>query len=216
MDIGCFTEQLCSNTYTVTATDGSAAVIDPGYVGQAGYEAALKFGSKLKYILLTHRHSDHILAAARLKSLTGAKIAIHRLDKVGLTDPNASLFDMVSSYYCDAQELTEPDILLEDGDKLTFSDICFEVMHTPGHTVGSVCFICDKAVFTGDTLFEGSIGRTDFPTGSDADMIESLSTLSSLNGDFTLYPGHGEVTTLNNEREFNRYMRNCKNGRLYY
>ncbi len=205
----------CCNTYIVTASDGSAAVIDPGYDDTEGFNAAVALGDKLKYILLTHRHSDHIHSAAALKAATGAEIAIGRLDVEGLLSPSASLFYEVSSWKYATQPEMNADILLDDGDKITLGDVTLAVMHTPGHTVGGVCYICEDVIFSGDTLFCGSMGRVDFPTGDAAVMAKTLCKLADLEGDYTLCSGHGDITTLQAERVNNMYIRMAKNGTLY-
>lgn len=207
--------EFCCNTYIITASDGSAAVIDPGYEGTEGYNAAIALGSKLKYILLTHRHSDHLLATAPLAAATGAKIAIGRLDAEGLLSPSASLFYEVSSWRFASQTTVNADILLDDGDKITFCDVTLTVMNTPGHTVGGVCYVCGDVIFSGDTLFKDSMGRVDFPTGDVVSMAKTLCKLADLEGDYTVCSGHGDITTLQNEREHNMYIRMAKNGTLY-
>ncbi len=205
----------CCNTYIITANDGSAAVIDPGYDDTEGFIAALSLSSNLKYILLTHRHSDHIHSAAALKAATGAQIAIGRFDAEGLLSPSASLFYEVSSWKYAAQSQMNADILLDEGDKIRFGDVELGVLHTPGHTVGGVCYICEDVIFSGDTLFKGSMGRIDFPTGDTSAMIKTLCRLADLEGDYTVCSGHGDITTLQAERENNMYIRMAKNGTLY-
>lgn len=205
----------CCNTYIVTASDGTAAVIDPGYEGTDGYNAAALLGDRLKYILLTHRHSDHLHAAAPLSAATGAEIAIGRLDAEGLMSPSASLFYEVSSFMFDSQQTAEADILLDDGDTVAFGDVTLTVMHTPGHTVGGVCYIGDGVIFTGDTLFAGSMGRVDFPTGDVQMMAQSLCAIADLEGNPTVCAGHGELTDLQRERDNNIYIRMARNGTLH-
>ncbi len=210
-----YPSSFCCNTYIITATDGSAAVIDPGYTDTDGYNAALALGDNLKYILLTHRHSDHIHATAPLAEATGAKVAIGRLDVEGILSPSASLFYEVSSWRYASQPNVNADILLDDGDMITFGDVALTVMHTPGHTIGGVCYCSDDVIFTGDTLFKGSMGRVDFPTGDVGVMAKTLCKLADLDGDYTLCSGHGDITTLEAERNNNIYIRMAKNGTLY-
>ena len=101
---------------------------------------------------------------------------------------------------------TEPDILLHDGDRLPFAGRVITVLHTPGHTAGSVCFLIDDCLFSGDTLFAGTVGRTDLPSGSSGDMLTSAARLAALPGEYKIYPGHGEATTLSRERISNPYL----------
>lgn len=205
----------CCNTYIITASDGQCAVIDPGYENTDAYKAAAALGDRLKYILLTHRHSDHLLAAAPLKAATGARIAIGRLDAEGLLSPSASLFYEVSSFMFDRQQTVNADVLLDDGDAVQIGDVSLKVMNTPGHTAGGVCFIGDGVIFTGDTLFAGSVGRTDFETGSASQLAQSLCALAALGGDYTVCPGHGGITSLQEERTANVYIRMAQNGTLH-
>lgn len=206
MNYKSYFSNICSNSYIIE-DNGEYAVVDPGYPGSDGCNAAVALGDRLKYILLTHRHVDHLLAAAEIRRKTGAKIAIHSLDAVGLSDKEASLFEPVASFYNDDQELCEADIMLNDGDKITLGKTQIKVLHTPGHSCGGVCFIADKTLFSGDTLFAGGIGRTDFADGSEKDMFESLRKLFNLAGDYTVCPGHGPLSTLDAERNTNPYMR---------
>lgn len=210
-----FFQNFCCNTYIIYGQNGDCAVIDPGYEGTEGFDAAAALGERLKYILLTHRHSDHLLAAAPLKRLTGAKIAIHKEDAVGLSDPTASLFYQVSSYFFDKQEPCEADLLLDEGDVIDVGGDKLTVLHTPGHSAGCICFLGDGVIFSGDTLFAGGMGRVDFPTGDVEKMRESLIRLCDLNGELVLCSGHGEASTIGVEKITNPYVRMAKNGTLY-
>ncbi|MEA4853560.1 MAG: MBL fold metallo-hydrolase [Christensenella sp.] len=197
---------LFENCYIVRADDSSdAVVIDPG----DGYDAILrqieKQGLTVSYILLTHGHADHIAAAAELKEKYGAKIAVHKLDALMLTDPMKNL----SQFMGRAVNVGKPDILLEDGNIMDAAGLSFAVKHTPGHTPGGCCFIveAENIIFSGDTLFAGSMGRVDFPGSSEPDMLRSLKALAELPGDYRVLSGHGQETTLDAERRFNPYMR---------
>ena len=101
---------------------------------------------------------------------------------------------------------TSADILVDDGQRLNLGDLNVKVLHTPGHTAGSVCFIIDRIIFTGDTLFCGTIGRYDFPSGDFKTIIKSIERIVNLDGDYDLYPGHMDCTTLQYEREHNPYI----------
>lgn len=162
------------------------AVIDPG--ADAPRIAARVGERRIAAILLTHCHFDHIGAAAALRG-EGTEIVIHRLDAAGLTDPviNASLGMM-------GRPMTAPRAtrLVEDGDTLDVAGVRFQVLHTPGHTAGGVCYLCEEAgvIFTGDTVLCGTCGRTDLPTGSEAQMEASLDRLEPLLRKYRYYGGH--------------------------
>jgi len=152
-------------------------------------------GWTLKLIVSTHRHWDHIGDNAAVAEATGAPIAVHALDRHGLEHPEPlyAPFPIVPSVA--AVELAE-------GGRITFGAIDLEVLHTPGHTEGSVCLLDRQAglLFSGDTLFAGAWGRTDLPGGSDAAMVESLIRLSRLEPSLQVLPGHGGITTIERER----------------
>jgi glyoxylase-like metal-dependent hydrolase (beta-lactamase superfamily II) len=151
--------------------------------------------------LLTHGHFDHILGAGELQQATGAKILIHALDRECLTDGKANLLPQFSD--TGSINLTA-DRLLEEGDVISFGDILLRVLHTPGHSRGSVCFISEseQLIFTGDTLFAQGFGRTDFYGSNPADMVSSLERLADLQGNYRVLPGHGPATSLNAERKY--------------
>ncbi len=195
---------LMSNCCIITAENGDAAVVDPGSFGVKLRKTLEEEGVKeLKYILLTHGHFDHISGTQKLKDAFGGKIAVHRLDAPCLQDPEesrASLFGLFSPSF-------DADIIVEDGDKLPFGDGEIEVIHTPGHTVGSVCYEIGEHLFTGDTLFRLSIGRTDFPGGSMEEMMSSMKKLKALEGFYKVYPGHETLSDLDYEKAYNPYMK---------
>lgn len=192
------------NCYAAILNDG-IFLVDPGEFTSELEEFAKKNSSDIKYILLTHMHFDHIRAVAQVKEICPkAKIVIHTLDADGLSDSVLSLAYLFGF----EQEKVKADILCNDKDVLKLGSTEIKVIHTPGHTQGGVCYMAENVIFTGDTVFEGSIGRTDFPGGSFEVLAESLEKIKDINGDFTLYPGHGNCTTLDKERLFNPYMRN--------
>ncbi|MCR5484593.1 MAG: MBL fold metallo-hydrolase [Clostridiales bacterium] len=196
-----------TNCYVaVDEKSGEAVVVDPGdcteeLIGLLNDESI----KNVSYILLTHSHFDHVCGVNELRRLTGAKVAVHSLDAPALLEENTE-FARSSGYI---QKRTEPDILLNDGDVITAGDMQFEVMHTPGHTVGGVCYIekKERVIFSGDTLFCRTVGRTDFPGGSVLQLNESLRRLCALDGDYEVLPGHNRSTTLSSERVKNIYMR---------
>lgn len=157
----------------------------------------------LKYILLTHGHFDHIIGARDTKAKYGAKVVISSEDKPMLSSSKLSL-----AAFCNApQNDVEADVVVADGDKITLGDTVIKVMSTPGHTLGSVCYIAENCIFSGDTLFYCSCGRTDFPSGSPEQMMSSLQKLKALDGDYKVYTGHNNLTTLDFERKNNPYMK---------
>jgi glyoxylase-like metal-dependent hydrolase (beta-lactamase superfamily II) len=183
---------------------GEALVVDPG-VDNNRLEALLKQEgiTALKYILLTHGHFDHIGAVQSLKHFFGGDVVIHTGDAICLCDSDASL----ASGFGLEQNDVQADIVIDDGDVLTLGENKIRVLHTPGHTKGSVCYIVEDMIFSGDTLFKGTVGRTDFPGGSYEEIIASLSKLASLEGDYKVYPGHEALTTLEREKHYNPYMK---------
>ncbi len=194
-----------ANTY-IAVCGSSCAVIDPGDGASRIYKRCTDKGLKIEKILLTHAHFDHIIAVNELCALCGAEIVIHRGDFPALYNPslNLSVLGTGKGY------VTNSDInvtAVEDGDKIPVGDKEFSVMSTPGHTPGSCLYICDNIIFTGDTLFAGTIGRTDFPGGDVTEMKRSLKRICDLPGDYTLYSGHSGETSLDRERSFNYYLR---------
>jgi len=181
-----------------------AFIIDPGaqidkinaHIEHYGIET-------ITHILLTHGHFDHIGALCELKEQTGAKVCIHGKDADMLSSNDTNL---AASAYT-AVKLCKPDVILHDRDVLKAAGIDVEVLHTPGHSGGSVCYLADNVMFSGDTLFYRFCGRTDFP-GSDTDeYYHSLNViLKSLDQDYIVYTGHGVKTTLFAEFEQNPYF----------
>ena len=157
----------------------------------------------LKYILLTHGHFDHIIGVKSVKEKYGAQVVISKEDEPMLNSSKLSL-----AVFCNApQNNVDADIIVKDGDEITLGEIIIKVMSTPGHTSGSVCYIAENCIFSGDTLFYCSCGRTDFPSGSPEQMMSSLQKLKALDGDYKVYTGHNNLTTLDFERKNNPYMK---------
>ena len=172
-----------------------AAVIDPG--GDAPRLLTALKGLDVRYILLTHGHYDHTGAAAELSAaFPKAEVYIHEKD---YRDVDPSLFPLHT-------ELSGVHFYGE-GDRLVLGTLALEVLHTPGHSEGSVTLRCGELLFCGDTLFAGSCGRTDFPGGSVPKMMASLRRLGELEGDLQVLPGHMESSTLAAERQYNPYLR---------
>ncbi len=183
----------------------SAFIIDPGGDAALIKEAIEANGLKAEYIVNTHAHFDHVGANREMKDLTGAQVALHSHDAVLMTE--ASEHGAIWGIETKAQPA--PDLLLKDGSTLSAGPVTLEVLHTPGHTPGGVCLYLRDAgiIFTGDTLFASSIGRTDLEHGSHDELIESIRTrLLPLDDGVRVYPGHGPATTMGMEKEINPFV----------
>jgi hydroxyacylglutathione hydrolase len=160
---------------------------------------------KARYIILTHGHVDHILYAGEIKNETDGLICIHNDDVQLYSNPVLNGYDMFG-FNIDLLHFP-PDYQLKDGDKLPLGGSVLEIIHTPGHTPGGISILCDKMLFTGDTLFQLSIGRTDLFGGSLKQLAESIKNkLFTLEDDTVVYPGHGPSTTIGFERKNNPYV----------
>ncbi|MDR1630002.1 MAG: MBL fold metallo-hydrolase [Oscillospiraceae bacterium] len=199
--------ELQANSYILThGPSGETALIDCGECTPQLVSELEKCGlEKIKYILLTHGHFDHIFGVPDVKRLTGVPVMVHKDDADCLFDENRSL---AHRYFPGEQELFRADRLLEDGDVLSLGGQEIRVLHTPGHSKGSVCYVCGNLIFSGDTLFSRTVGRTDFPGGSVDELGQSVKKLFALPGDYIVYPGHHRLTTMETERKTNRFLRN--------
>lgn len=199
---------LDANCYIIRTSDGSAVVIDPAGEYKKIAAALYGMGAEAKKILLTHGHFDHTGAAAELKAASGASVYIHKDDAGMLPDGTKAL-----AFFCPGEPYkpVEPDVLVEDGDTIEQDGITFTVMHTPGHSAGSVCFLTEdengrKLMFAGDTIFKDSIGRSDTYSGDYMVQQRTLDRISELPDDYIIFPGHGPSTTLNAEKRFNPFL----------
>lgn len=193
---------IATNCYIVNESGRTdAVVIDPGAEYEKIKRVLSESGLTAKAVLLTHAHYDHCNAAARFQR-DGCAVYLHSADEVLLeTKENLA--------YRHGVEFNSfsPDILFSDGYAIDECGMIFTAIHTPGHTGGSVCYIAENFIFSGDTLFYMTVGRTDFATGSHSALISSVrDKLFTLNGDYTVCPGHGDITTLDFERKNNPYV----------
>ena len=182
-----------TNCYLAADDDGVCAVIDPGYTPERVLEAAQRYGLTIRAVLLTHGHFDHVGGVRGVAEAARCPVWLCEADTVLPERLTAGPL-----YYTDTYA---------DGDTVEVGSLRFTVLETPGHTPGSVCLLIGDAMFSGDTLFADSCGRTDFPGGSDAAMRASLRRLAGLSTDYRVYPGHGMDTTLAEEKRYNPYLR---------
>lgn len=160
-------------------------------------------GANLKYILLTHGHFDHIMGVNHFRKKYGAKAFIHEADKPLIADMN----NFLKKYMMEQGEIQQMDGTLVDGDSFRFGDKEVFVIHTPGHTKGGVCYLVDDKLFSGDTIFLESVGRTDLDGGNFEQLKESIvNKVFTLADNIEIYPGHGSKTTIKHEKENNRFM----------
>lgn len=191
------------NTYIVgDENTKKCVVVDPGGDYKDVIKALEKNSMHLEYIILTHGHGDHIGGVKELRSKTGAKVIAHTDEAEMLMDRKKNLS---SSMRCGAQEF-EADMYVNDKDKLAVGDLKFSFIHTPGHTKGGMCIRVGEHMFTGDTLFAGSMGRTDLYGGDYKQIDKSLKKLAKFEDNVRVYPGHGPSTTLGREKTTNPYM----------
>ncbi len=193
---------LQTNCYLVVCPDSRAAiVIDPADQADKILKAAQKKTAHIEQILLTHMHPDHLGALPALREATGAKVLGHRLD-VDLLNSSARFFGIRTEQI----PSLIPDILLDGGETITVGHLTGTIIHTPGHTPGSVCLQMGHNLFTGDTLFCQGIGRVDLPGGNLDNIVASIQKLFELPDETAVYPGHGPSTTNGAEKRDNPYV----------
>ncbi len=197
------------NCYLVISDKNNAVLIDAPEGAERILAELERQGAKLTKILLTHGHCDHIETVAEIAEKTGAEVFIHTDDAKKLTDSYLNLSEYFSMYLDEVRHYGHG-ICLDDGDTVIEDELLFTVFHTPGHTSGSVCYIIEDVIFSGDTLFRDSIGRTDMPDGDPIRLFASLKKLEEYAGrfdDYRLLSGHGGESTLSREKMHNPYLR---------
>ncbi len=191
-----------ANCYIVVRDDEheDAVLIDPG-ADAARIERELdKARLSVKAVLLTHGHFDHC-NAARYFQAKGAKVYLHEADEI-MTRTRLNMSELTGEPF----NAFTPDVLLTNGTEIDECGMTFRTLHTPGHTAGSVCYLLEDKLFTGDTLFCLGVGRTDLPTGDYRMLVSSVrDVLFKLSGDYSVFPGHGELTTLSYEKKHNMF-----------
>jgi glyoxylase-like metal-dependent hydrolase (beta-lactamase superfamily II) len=195
---------LQENSYVVACEETQeAAIIDPGAEADRIYRVVTFHGFTLKYVLNTHGHPDHVGGVADIIEKTGVPFFLHQ-DDMYLIEGFEQ--DPIRAFLA-ARTPPPPDRFLQDGDMISVGNLEFHVLHTPGHTPGGVCFLVQNVLFSGDTLFANSIGRTDLPGGNHQQLLTSIrDKLLSLDDAVRVYSGHGYASTIGNERQFNPFF----------
>ena len=192
-----------TNCYIVSGDNKNCVIIDPASDGNIITSEIEKLSFTPSAILLTHGHFDHIYALPELcKKYPNIKVYIHKDEVQYLRNTSLNLSPMFGENFVYTGNVNT----VNDGDTINEASITFSVMHTPGHTLGSCCYITVNSVFSGDTLFASTIGRTDFPMGDFEAILKSLDKIKKLDGDYNIYPGHNAATTLERERKTNPYL----------
>ncbi len=198
---------MAANCYILECEEThSAVVIDPGDEAARIFGIISKNSLELKLIVNTHAHIDHIAANTDLKEKTSAPLCIHSADADMLVNPEKNLSFFIGSPVTSPP----PDRLLSDGDILEVGTMRLKVIHTPGHSPGSICLLDDECIFTGDLLFAGGIGRYDFPGSSYEALMDSLQKVMELDNNLVVYPGHGPTTTIGEERKTNPFLQSSR------
>lgn len=191
------------NCYIIySANTKNCYIIDPGDSGEIILEKAKETGLNPQKILLTHGHIDHCGGIRHIVSETGIPVLIHKMDSSLMTSQRN--LELGSVFGLDTPP--EPDVFFEDGEIIRLDETDIEIIHTPGHTPGSVCFKTGGTLFTGDTLFRGSVGRTDLPGGNFRQLEESLELLKIFHVKTVVHPGHGESTDIEQELRLNPFL----------
>ena len=198
---------MAANCYILACEETKAAmVIDPGADAARILSVISENSLQLNLIINTHAHVDHIEADSDLKEKTSAPLCIHSADADMLVNPQENLSFFIGS----PVSAPAPDRILADGDILEAGTLHLEVMHTPGHSPGSICLLSNECIFTGDLLFSGGIGRYDFPGSSYTTLMNSLQKVMELDDKLVVYPGHGPTTTIGDERRANPFLQQLR------
>ncbi|WP_237036205.1 MBL fold metallo-hydrolase [Mediannikoviicoccus vaginalis] len=194
------TRRLVENIYIIIEGDG-AIIIDPGYEFDSLVDLIENRDLKLEKILLTHGHGDHIGSCEQLRAKYNTPVYAHEKERELLLDPNLNLS---AAMYGDIS--LEADFYVNEDSEVYFNDHKIEFIYTPGHTIGSQCIKIGQNLFTGDTLFRNSIGRTDLPTSNPEDMKNSLEKIKLLDDELIVYPGHNSSSTIGDEKKYNQFL----------
>lgn len=197
---------VCQTNCYFVYKEGSKEVIffDPADNGEYIYETLKEKGFEVAGILLTHGHFDHIWGSRKLRELSGAKIYAYEEEQVLCEDSHNNISDQMGNAYT-----VKPNKYLKDGEEITIAGMTCKLISTPGHTIGSCCYYFeeDGILISGDTLFQESVGRTDFPTGSMSSLVRSIKEkLFILPDETKVYPGHGDVTNIAVEKKYNPFL----------
>lgn len=203
MELGNF----ATNTYIIYDENLDAVIIDPAAEAKKIISTIEKNNLKPKFVLLTHGHPDHVGALYELKEKYNLKVYINEKDQEML-ETNSTYFGPMLGL--DIKDV-KGDFSLKDGQELSLGNLKFKIIETPGHTKGGVCILIENILFSGDTLFLGSMGRTDFPGGNEEEIFSSLKKLMELPDEIVVLPGHGPKTTIGYERKYNPYVRMANN-----
>lgn len=193
---------LLNNSYLVVSDKNNAVLIDPSSDFSTIDNMLIKSGATLKFIFLTHGHFDHIATAGEFAKKYGAKLVVSEKDAEMICDETKSLAYMFTSHF----KPLSANILVKDGDELNLDELSFTFIETPGHSKGSVCILCKDTIFSGDTVLENSIGRTDFYGGDYNEIINSIKKIATLDENLMLLGGHGAPSTIRKEKQINPYF----------
>lgn len=177
---------------------GKTGLIDPSFEGEFDFNLV----PKIDYILLTHSHLDHIYSVSYFVSRDNAKVVCHKDEIQLLEDNDLNLLSQIG-----VKEKHKCDVVLNDGDVFELGNLKIKIMHTPGHTAGGCCYIVEGHIFTGDTVLEGTIGRTDLPTGNYKSLMNSISKIKEIKENLIVHCGHGQNSCLDDEKKYNEYFR---------
>lgn len=196
------TGMLGSNCYVV-GNSGEGVIIDPGSRASDIIRLVEEMKLDIKYILLTHTHIDHITSVDEIRDRFGAKVMVHEADAAAMSDGMLN----GSALFASSKTFRDADIFLKDGNNFEVGGMRIDIIHTPGHTPGGICVKIENSIFTGDTLFRMSVGRTDLGTGNQRDLMNSIKNkLIVLDDSVAVYPGHGESSTIGFEKENNPFI----------